>query len=89
MGVGQADQLRQVFSDSEGGVGENMYLEPLVSVGPPGLLAFLVWLARLLWRMATVRRRAPPVWMVVGTWAALLGCAAVAMLVAPLMRFTT
>jgi hypothetical protein len=89
VGVGQADQFRQVFSGGEGGVGENMYLELLVSVGPLGLLALLVWLAGLLWRIATVRRRASPVWMVVGTWAALLGYAAVAMLAAPLMRFTT
>lgn len=93
LGVGQSDQFGQVLGsgDSAGsGVGENMYITLWISVGPLGFLAFLAWMAGLLWRMAAAGRRAPPhSWMVVGTWTALLGYAAVAMLAAPLMRFTT
>jgi hypothetical protein len=93
LGVGQSDQFGQVLTsgDSAGsGVGENMYITLWVSAGPIGLLAFLAWLAGLLWCMAATGRRAPPrSWMIVGTWTALLGYAVVAMLAAPLMRFTT
>lgn len=90
IGVGQADQFGQVFSGGEGGVGENMYLALLVSVGPFGFLAFLVFMAGLLWRLAAVRLRAPPPsWMVIGSGAALLGYAASAMFSSPLMRSTT
>ena len=93
LGVGQSDQFGQVLGsgDSAGsGVGENMYITLWVSVGPIGFLAFLAWMVGLLWRMAAAGHRAPPrSWMIVATWTALLGYAAVAMLAAPLMRFTT
>lgn len=93
LGVGESDQFGQVLAtgDSAGaGVGENMYITLLVSVGPLGFLAFLAWMAGLLWSLAGIGRRGPPrSWIIVGTWTALLGYAAVAMLAAPLMRFTT
>lgn len=90
VGVGQADQFGQIFSGGEGGAGENTYIALLVSVGPFGLLAFLVFMVGCLWRLAAVRRRAPPPsWMVFGSGAALLGYTASAMFSSPLMRFTT
>jgi hypothetical protein len=88
-GVGQADQFGQVFAGGEG-VGENMYLALWVSVGPIGLLAFLVFMAGLLWRLAAVRLRAPPPsWITLGSGAGLLGLAASAMTSSTPMRFTT
>jgi O-antigen ligase len=93
LGVGQSGQFGEMLAseDSNGaGVGENMYLELLVSVGPVGFLAFVAWMLGLLWQLAAVRHRAPPpTWFVVGTGAALLGYIVVAMLASPLMRFTT
>jgi hypothetical protein len=93
LGVGQSDQFGQVLStgDSAGaGVGENMYITLLVSVGPLGFLAFVAWLVGLLKRLVAVRHRAPPVpWWVAATGAALLGYLVSAMLASPLMRFTT
>jgi hypothetical protein len=90
VGVGQADQFGQIFSGGEGGVGENMYLALLVSVGPLGLLAFLIFLAGLMWRLAVTRFRAPPPsWMTIGAGAALVGYIASGMFSSALMRFTT
>jgi hypothetical protein len=93
LGVGQSDQFGQVLSsgDSAGaGVGENMYITLLVSVGPLGFLAFLAWMVGLLWRLAAIRHRAPPPsWIAIGSGAALLGYMVSAMLSSPLMRFTT
>ena len=93
LGVGESDQFGQVLStgDSAGaGVGENMYITLLVSVGPLGFLAFVAWMAGLLKRLLAVRHRAPPPsWIVVGAGAALVGYVVSAMLASPLMRFTT
>jgi hypothetical protein len=93
LGVGESDQFGQVLGsgDSAGaGVGENMYITLLVSVGPLGFLAFVAWMAGLLKRLLAVRHRAPPApWMVIGCGAALVGYLVSAMLASPLMRFTT
>jgi hypothetical protein len=93
LGVGQSDQFGQVLASGEGagsGVGENIFIVLLVSVGPLGCLAFAAWMAGLLWHLAVIRHRAPPPsWMVVGSGAALVGYVAAAMLSPALMRFTT
>ena len=92
LGVGESDQFGQVLGsgDSAGaGVGENMYITLLVSVGPVGFLAFVAWMAGLLKRLLAVRHRAPPPWLVIGSVAALLGYLVSALLASPLMRFTT
>jgi xanthosine utilization system XapX-like protein len=92
LGVGESDQFGQVLAsgDSAGaGVGENMYITLLVSVGPLGFLAFLAWMVGLLKCLLAVRRRAPPPWMVIGSAAAMVGYLVAALLASPLMRFTT
>jgi hypothetical protein len=89
LGVGQADQFGQAFSDAEG-VGENTYLALLVSVGPLGFAAFMAFVGGLLWRLVAARRRAPPPsWVVVGSGAALLGYLVSALSSSSLMRFST
>jgi hypothetical protein len=89
LGVGQADQFGQAYSDAAG-VGENTYLALFVTAGPLGLATFLVFVAGLLWRIAPSARRAPPPsWMLVGTVAAMIGYLAAAMTTSALMRFTT
>ena len=93
LGVGQSDQFGQVLTSGEGagaGVGENIFIVLLASVGPLGCLAFAAWMSGLLWHLAVIRHRAPPPsWMVVGSGAALVGYIAAAMLSPALMRFTT
>ena len=93
LGVGQSDQFGQVLGSGDtagAGVGENMYITLLVSVGPLGLLAFLVWSAGLIKYLIAVRHRAPPPsWIVIGSGAALVGYLVTALLAPPLMRFTT
>jgi hypothetical protein len=92
-GVGQSGQFGQVLSggDSAGaGIGENMYLELLVSVGPLGFFAFVAWMGGLLWSLGNSLRRGPPLgWIVVGSVAALVGYYVSALFASPLMRFTT
>ena len=88
-GVGQADQFGQIFSGGEG-IGENTYIALWVSVGPVGLVAFLIFMAGLILYLAATRLRAPPPpWIAVGSGAALLGYAAASMTSSALMRFTT
>ena len=93
LGVGQSDQFGQVLGSGDtagAGVGENMYITLLVSVGPLGLLAFLVWSAGLIKYLIAVRHRAPPPsWIVIGSGAALVGYLITALFAPPLMRFTT
>ncbi len=92
LGVGQSGQFGQVLASGDeagAGVGENMYLELLVSVGPLGFLVFVAWMAGLLWTLAGLRRRGPPSWILVGTSAALVGYIVSALFASPLMRFTT
>jgi O-antigen ligase len=90
LGVGQGDQPGFAFGGEEGaaGVGENMYLSLLVTVGPVGLAAFLAWFLGMGWTLFASLRRSPH-WLVAGTLAALVGYGASAATASPLMRFTT
>jgi len=90
LGVGQGDQPGFAFGGEEGaaGVGENMYLSLLVTVGPLGLVAFLAWFLGMGWTLFTSLRKSRH-WLVVGTLAALIGYGASAATASPLMRFTT
>lgn len=89
LGVGQADQPGFAFGgDAAAGVGENMYLSLLVTVGPLGLAAFLAWLLGVSSALLAAFR-ANGRWLVVATLAALVGFAASAATASPLMRFTT
>ena len=89
LGVGQADHLGSALAGAAdaAGVGENMYLSILVTVGPLGLLAFLIWMAGIGIGLAPRQRGAT--WMRVALFAALIGYAASALTASPLMRFTT
>ncbi len=93
LGVGQSGQFGQALASGDAagaGVGENMYIELLVSVGPLGFLAFLAWMLGLFRAMAPSLRRGPPAdWIVIGTAAAFVGYVVSAMFASPLMRFTT
>jgi O-antigen ligase len=92
LGVGESDQFGQVLAtgDSAGaGVGENMYITLIVSVGPLGFLLFMAWMIGVLKRLLSVRPGAPPAWMIIGAGAALVGYLVSALLASPLMRFTT
>jgi hypothetical protein len=89
LGVGQADQPGFAFGgDAAAGVGENMYLSLLVTVGPLGLAAFLAWLLGVSSALLAAFRENGH-WLVVATLAALVGFAASAATASPLMRFTT
>jgi O-antigen ligase len=90
LGVGQADQVGSAFAGGAdaAGVGENMYLAILVTVGPLGLVAFLVFMVGLGLGLAPRRDRVVS-WMTVALFAALVGYAASAFTASPLMRFTT
>jgi hypothetical protein len=92
-GVGQGDQYGAIYSAQAGvdaaGVGENMYLTTYASVGPFGLLAFVVFVGALLWETINRVRESMPVWVSVGVGATLLACLAAAMSASTLMRFTT
>jgi len=90
LGVGQADHLGTALAGAAdaAGVGENMYLSILVTVGPLGLLAFVVWMAGVGIGLAP-RRPGAAAWMRVALFAALVGYAASALTASGLMRFTT
>jgi hypothetical protein len=98
LGVGQADHFGAAFSGggdpAEGGasagIGENMYLSILASVGPIGLVAFVGWMVGL--GITLVRRTGDSRvrdWMAIGTGAALAAFTVSALSGSPLMRFTT
>jgi hypothetical protein len=89
-GVGQGDSLGTIFSGGESaGVGEDMYLSTYTSVGPLGLLAFLIWLAALVVELFGRARKGIPTWISVGVGACLVAEAAAALTASTLMRFTT
>jgi len=90
LGVGQADQFGSAFAGGAdaAGVGENMYLSVLVTVGPLGLAALLLWMLGLALGLAPRRDRATS-WMRAALFAALAGYAVSAMTSSSLMRFTT
>lgn len=89
-GVGQGDQYGAVFSGGESaGVGENMYLTTYISVGPLGLLAFVLLLVGMLWDLfARLRPKLPP-WIPIGVGVGLLAELAAGLSASTLMRFTT
>lgn len=93
LGVGQSGQFGQVLATGDqagSGVGENMFLELLVSVGPLGFLAFVAWLVGLFKVLTKSWRRPPPHnWIVLGIGTALLGYVVSSMFSSALMRFTT
>jgi hypothetical protein len=90
LGVGQADQFGSAFAGGAdaAGVGENMYLSVLVTVGPLGLAALLLWMLGLALGLAPRSDRATS-WMRAALFAALAGYAVSAMTSSSLMRFTT
>jgi len=90
LGVGQGDQPGFAFGGEEGaaGVGENMYLALLVTVGPVGLAAFLAWSFGMAWTLLADLRRDRK-WLGAGMLAAVAGYAVSAGTASPLMRFTT
>jgi hypothetical protein len=97
LGVGQADHFGEALSGgtaddgtASAGIGENMYLAILASVGPLGLIAFLGWMIGLmvaLFRRSGGLRSAD--WMAIGTGATLVAFSVSALSGSPLMRFTT
>jgi hypothetical protein len=90
LGLGQADQFGQALAGSgdSAGVGENLYLALLVSVGPLGLLMFAAWVLGLLRPM--LASRDPTIgWIAIAVGCALVGYLAGGLLASPLMRFTT
>jgi hypothetical protein len=95
LGLGQADQFGKSLSADasasaqSAGVGENMYLAVVVSVGPIGLLLLVGWLVGLLAHLIPRRPATPAEWMVVGTGASLVGYLVSALFASPLLRFTS
>lgn len=90
--VGQGDQYGHQLAQSSGvetnNVGENMYLSTYASVGPLGLLAFVVWLAAVLVEVFGRARRSLPKWIGVGVGIGFLAEVAAGMTASTLMRFT-
>ena len=92
LGLGQADHFGAALggagSGASAGVGENLYLSLLVSVGPIGFLLFLAWVLGMIRPM--LGSRDPAVgWIAVAVGCALVGYLLGGMLASPLMRFTT
>jgi len=88
--VGNGDSTGQNLSPDgdAAGVGENMYLTTYASVGPLGLLAFVIWLGALMVELVGRVRPTVPVWISVGIGAALFGELVAGMTASTLMRFT-
>jgi hypothetical protein len=90
--VGQNDQFAQEIAAASGietnNVGENMYLTTYASVGPLGLLVYVVWLAAVLVELFGRVRRSLPAWIPAGVAIGLLAEAAAGMSASTLMRFT-
>lgn len=91
LGLGQADQFGQALAEGTGGsagVGENIYLALLVSVGPVGFLMFVAWVLGLIRPM--IGSRDPTIgWIAIAVGCALVGYLVGGVLASPLMRFTT
>lgn len=75
-------------SSDSAGIGEDMYLSLLVTVGPLGTLAFLGWMLGLILNLFARVRDGPNAWMVAACGATLIGYAFSSILASPLMRFT-
>lgn len=96
LGLGQADHFGNAYAPGEGGsaaasagVGENLYLSLLVSVGPLGLIAFCGWMLGIGLAFVPALGFADGGWRYAGVAAALLGFTAAGMTASSLMRFTT
>ena len=91
VGVGHADQPGTAYAGgaATAGVGENMYLAILVTVGPLGLLAFITWYIGVGAAILPMVRPRIEDWVSVGVLAALAGSAVSALASSPHMRFTT
>jgi hypothetical protein len=91
-GVGQGDQFGAQMAAASGvetnNIGENMYLTTYASVGPLGLLVFVVWLAAVLLEIFGRVRTGLPSWISYGVGIGLLAEIAAAMSASTLMRFT-
>jgi hypothetical protein len=91
LGLGQADHFGQALAGGTGasaGVGENIYLALLVSVGPLGFLMFAAWVLGTIPTM--IGSRDPTIgWIAVAVGCALVGYLVGGVLASPLMRFTT
>jgi O-antigen ligase len=91
LGLGQADHFGQALAEGTGasaGVGENIYLALLVSVGPLGFLMFAAWVLGMIQPM--IGSRDPTIgWIAVAVGCSLVGYLAGGLLASPLMRFTT
>ncbi len=91
--VGGNDQYGAQIASAAGvnteGVGENMYLTTYASVGPFGLLAFVIWLGAVTLDLLRRKRPSVPAWISVGVGTGLLAEAAAGMTASTLMRFTT
>ena len=91
--LGGSDQFGPEIAAASGvetnGVGENMYLTTYASVGPLGLLVYLIWLAAVLVELFGRVRRSLPAWIPAGVAIGLLAEAAAGMSASTLMRFTT
>ena len=90
--VGASDQFASEIAAASGvatnGAGENMYLTTYASVGPLGLLVYLIWLAALLVELFGRVRRSLPAWIPAGVAIGLLAEVAAGMTASTLMRFT-
>jgi hypothetical protein len=71
------------------GLGENLYLSMLLSTGPFGLVAFLVWCLGLIVVLLRAAGQSANKWVVVGSATALAGSMASAMTSSALLKFTT
>jgi hypothetical protein len=91
LGLGQADHFGEALAEGTGasaGVGENIYLALLVSVGPLGFLMFVAWVLGMIPPM--LGSRDPTIgWIAVAVGCALVGYLVGGLLASPLMRFTT
>lgn len=93
LGVGHGDTgFNRAFDEAgqaSADVGENMYLALLVSVGPVGALAFVLWMIGLIVFLLRGPPRLWTDWSAVAGGAVLVGVAVASLTSSPLMRFTT
>jgi hypothetical protein len=80
----------QTATDADtSGLGENLYLSVLLSTGPFGLVAFVVWCFGLMVVLLRAAGQSANKWLVVGSATALAGSMASAMTSSALLKFTT
>lgn len=90
LGAGHGDTLGEVYgAGKSAGIGESMYLATIVTVGPLGLLALIVWMLGVVGALLLGRSTQVPRWMFAGFAALTVGLMLASALASPLMRFTT